>query len=148
MNALLNFLELLSLVLWLGAIVFFSFFVAPALFRVLGEAQAGKMVRAIFPRYYMLGIGCGIVLTAVQVLRGLLWYWGGMIKPAIVIFTLLTLLNLYARQGLTPAINAARDAGPAQKPLFDRLHHRSVLLNAFVLLIGLLYLYWMAVRGY
>lgn len=131
MNALLNFLELLSLMLWLGAIVFFSFLLTPALPRVLGEDQAGKMVRALLPRYYLLGILCGIVLIAVQLLRGLLWYWGGMIKPAIVIFSLLTLLSIYARQALPPTL--------------DR---RGRILNRFVLLIGLLYLYWMAVRGY
>jgi hypothetical protein len=148
MGSILNFLELLSIVLWTGAIVFFSFFTAPALFRALGPVEAGKAVRTIFPRYYLLGIVCGVTLAAVQVGRGLLWYWGGMIKPALVLFSLLTLIGLYTRQVLTPAINSARDAGPAQKPRFDSLHRRSVMINGFVLLLLMLYLVWMAQRGY
>lgn len=148
MSTFLNFVEHLAVTLWFGAILFFSFFVAPALFRTLGEAEAGKAVRAIFPRYYLAGIVCGVALTAVHVMRGVLFYWGGMTVPSIGLFVLLTLVNVYARQVLTPAINAARDAGAAGKPVFDRLHKRSVRVNGFVLLCGLVYLYWLAARGF
>ena len=109
MNTVLNFLEHFAVTLWFGAILFFSFFVAPTLFGTLGEKEAGKAVRAIFPRYYLAGILCGLTLTAVHIVRGFLFYWGGLTKPAIVMFALLTLINIYARQILTPAINAARD---------------------------------------
>ena len=44
---------------------------------------------------------------------------------------------LYAGNSLTPAINAARDAGPAEHPRFDRLHRRSVRLNGLVLVLGM-----------
>lgn len=148
MGSLLNFLELVALVTWLGAILFFSSVAAPTIFRALEPAEAGKAVRAMFPRYYLIGIACGLVLTAVQIGRGLLWYWGGMIRPALALFALLTLVNLYARQVLMPAINRAREAGPSDKVRFDRLHRRSVALNIVVLLAGLLYLVWMAARGY
>src|SRR4051794_16648313 len=134
--------------MWFGAIIFFSFFTAPAIFSALGKVEAGKAVRSIFPRYYMLGIACGIILAGVHIARGMLYYWGGMTKPAIGLFVLLTLVNLYARQVLTPAINAARDGGPDSKPRFNALHRRSVVLNSFVLLCGLAYLYWVAVRGF
>jgi hypothetical protein len=142
MGSILNFLELLAMALWTGSIVFFSFFVAPVLFRALGKPEAGKAVRAVFPRYYLLGIFCGVTLVVVQLGRGLLWYWGGMILPALVIFTLLTLVTLYARQVLIPAITSG------EKPRSDTLHRRSVMLNGFVLLLLLLYLVWMAQRGY
>jgi hypothetical protein len=148
MGNVLNFLELLAMVVWAGAIVFFSFFTAPALFGVLGKDGAGKVVRVLFPRYYLLGALCGAVLVMVQIGRGILWYWGGMIKPAIVLFLILTSASVYARQVLTPAVNSARDGGAAQKPRFYSLHRRSVMLNGFVLLLLLLYLVWMAVRGY
>ena len=49
MGHLLQFLELLAFALWLGAVVFFSFFVAPTLFRKLGPETAGQAVRAVFP---------------------------------------------------------------------------------------------------
>jgi len=147
MGNFLNFLELLSLTLWMGSVMFLSFVVAPTLFGVLGDT-AGKAVRAIFPKYYLLGAVCGIVLAGVQISRGVLWYWGGMIKPSIVLFSLLALIQIYARQVLTPAINASRDAGAGQKARFDALHRRSVMLNGFTMFFLLLYLVWMALRGY
>jgi uncharacterized membrane protein len=148
MGGLLNFIELLAVSAWMGSILFFSFIVAPSAFRTLGEAEAGKLVRAVFPKYYLLGIICGIAIIAVHLARGFLWYWGGMTKPAIVLFALLTAIDIYARQRLTPAANAAREAGPAGKARFTALHRRSVILNAVVLLLGLLYMIWIAVRGY
>ena len=50
------------------------------------------------------------------------------------------LLTLYAVNSLTPAINAAKDAGEAGKQRFERLHRRSVILNGLVmiLLMGLI----------
>jgi hypothetical protein len=48
-----------------------------------------------------------------------------------------TLLMLYCGNSLTPAINKARDAGPAESARFDSLHKRSVWLNAIALLIGI-----------
>jgi hypothetical protein len=57
--------------------------------------------------------------------------------------TLMVMINLYARQSLTPRINQARDAGDAQKGRFDRLHRQSVILNGIVLLLGLIVLLMM-----
>jgi hypothetical protein len=148
MGSVLNVVEQLAITCWLGAIVFFSFVVAPTAFRVLGEANAGRLVRAVFPKYYLLGIVCGVLLAGVQLARGFLYYWGGMIRPALILFTLLTLLSIYARQILVPAANAARDSGESGRGRFRTLHRRSVMLNGFVLLCGLLYLLWMGMRGY
>src|SRR5215472_16775310 len=55
------FIYLLSLVCWLGGMVFFSIFSAPVIFRVLSRADAGKVVSGIFPRYYLLGYAAGAV---------------------------------------------------------------------------------------
>ena len=46
---------LMAMTAWLGAILFFSFGVAPIIFRVLEASQAAKFVRALFPRYYAWG---------------------------------------------------------------------------------------------
>lgn len=148
MGNLLLFLELAAVSVWLGSIVFFSFVVAPTLFGSLGSETAGKAVRGIFPKYYLLGMVCGIVLCGVHVMRGVLWYWGGMIRPSIMLFGLLTLVAAYARQKLTPAVNAAREAGASGKVEFDRLHKRSVRLSGVLLLSLVFHLSWMAMRGY
>jgi hypothetical protein len=62
--ALVRFLYLLALALWIGEVAFFSFVGAPAIFRVLGAARAGDVVSAIFPRYYALGAASATTAAA------------------------------------------------------------------------------------
>lgn len=131
-----------------GSILFFSFAVAPIIFNVLDAESGAKFVRVLFPRYYLWGlISCALALPALicgtlsfPELRG----------PAVGIQAGLILLSLlimlYCGNTLTPAINAAKDAGPSSAGRFDRLHRRSVRLNAFVLLIGLGLLVGFAMR--
>jgi uncharacterized membrane protein len=129
---------LFALSAWIGAVLFLSFCVAPVIFRVLGAEAGGRFVRVLFPRYYAWGVVAGsIALPAF--LGGPLSFpefkgvWAGvqafLILGGILIF-------LYCGNTLTPAINAARDAGPEEADLFDRLHLRSVRLNAVVLIVG------------
>ncbi|MBI3209020.1 MAG: DUF4149 domain-containing protein [Candidatus Solibacter usitatus] len=148
MTPFLNFIEQLSLAVWVGAIVFFTLFTAPVLFQRLNEEDATRIIRILFPRYYLLGTVCSFLVAGVQLARGFLWFWGGMIGLAAAMFLLLGALNLYARQVLAPAINRARDAGPAEKKRFSALHLRSVAINAFTLIACVAYLIWMAGRGY
>jgi hypothetical protein len=130
---------LVAMSAWVGSVLFFSFGVAPLIFSVLGPEAGGRFVRALFPRYYQWGAICGALAlpSAVAVplsfpeLRG---PWVGVQSLAIL---MATLLSLYAGNALTPAINAAKDAGPAGQARFDRLHRRSVRLNGLVLLIGI-----------
>ncbi|WP_435010326.1 DUF4149 domain-containing protein [Tundrisphaera lichenicola] len=139
---------LLALTAWVGSILFFSFAVAPIIFRVLGAEPGSRFVRALFPRYYAWGVmSTAIALPAmvcgplsVPELRG----------PMIAIQAILILgslgVMLYCGNTLTPAINAARDEGPGSQKRFDRLHKRSVHLNAVVLMIGIALLIGFAFR--
>src|SRR5208282_6620687 len=65
---------------WLGGIVFFSFFTAPAVFTRLPITEAGHVISAIFPRYYMLGYVAGTVSLILAVyftaVRGPRIWWG------------------------------------------------------------------------
>ncbi|MDX2153825.1 MAG: DUF4149 domain-containing protein [Bryobacteraceae bacterium] len=148
MPTVLRIVETLALAVWLGSIVFFSFLTAPALFRTLAPADAARAVRAIFPRYYLVGALCGGALAAVSLIRGLSWAWFAMAGESLALFGVLTVLSLLARYWLTPAINAARDAGAAGQVQFGRLHRLSVQLNALVLLLLVAYAVWMGVRGW
>ena len=137
-----------ALTAWVGAILYFSFGVAPLIFRVLGAEAGAKFVRALFPRYYAWGVvSSGIALPAM--LGGPLAYpeyrgiWVG-IRALLVVASIL--IFLYCGNSLTPAINAARDAGPEGSARFERLHARSVRLNAVVLLLGLILLVSQATR--
>ncbi len=146
--AIFNSVYLIALTSWVGSILFFSFAVAPIIFQVLGAEAGGKFVRALFPIYYKWGVistacalpalVCGPLTT--PELRG------PMVGIQAILIIVSLLILLYCGNSLTPAINAARDAGPEFAPLFDRLHKRSVNLNGVVLVIGLGLLIAFAVR--
>jgi len=59
MDKLLLFLN--SAYLGLGA--FFSFYVAPTLFKVLEKTEAGKVVERVFPVYFSLGVVVMLIST-------------------------------------------------------------------------------------
>lgn len=137
-----------ALAAWVGAILFLSFGVAPIIFRVLGAEAAAHFVRALFPRYYAWNVGATAIALPALIcgslaypeLRGM----GVGIRALGIIAGLL--IMLYCGNSLIPAINAARDAGPAAATRFDQLHKRSVWLNGVTLLIGLALLVAFAIR--
>jgi hypothetical protein len=128
-----------ALTTWMGSIWFFSFQVAPILFKVLGAEAGGKFVRALFPRYYRWGAMSGSIALPAFVAGPLCFpeYRGLGVGVQSVALLGCTLIMLYAGNSLVPAINRARDAGPAGHQRFARLHRRSVRLNGLVLVVGL-----------
>ena len=138
----------IALSAWVGAILFFSFGVAPIIFRVLGAEAAARFVRALFPRYYAWGVGATAIALP-SLICGPLAYpelRGASIGVQAMLIVIGLLIMLYCGNSLTPAINAARDAGSEQAPKFDRLHKRSVQLNGVALLLGLILLAGFAIR--
>ena len=47
----------------LGMMIFFSFIVAPVIFKVLSAKDAGKFVRKIFPYYYIVNLSFLLVVV-------------------------------------------------------------------------------------
>lgn len=137
-----------ALTAWVGSILFFSFAVAPIIFRVLGAESAAKFVRALFPRYYAWGVVTTAVALPAMVCGPLSFpeLRGPMVAVQAALIAASLGIMLYCGNTLTPAINAARDEGPASADRFDRLHRRSVRLNAVALLIGTVLLVGFAVR--
>ncbi len=133
---------LLALTAWVGSILFFSFAVAPIIFRVLGAESGGKFVRALFPRYYAWGVISSAVALPALICGALSLpeRRGPMIGVQAGLIVIGLLIMLYCGNSLTPAINAARDEGPPSADRFDRLHRRSVNLNVVALLIGIVLL--------
>ncbi len=136
------FVYLLSLVCWLGGMVFFIA-VTQSAFAVLPKAEAGKFLAVLFPRYYLLGYICGaiglilaIYLCATRMPR----MWWAMAALALLIALGLT---VYAGAVVRPRVDAIRtvteeaNPDPARRAEFDRLHHRSVMLNGAVMLLDL-----------
>ncbi len=142
------FIYLLSLVCWLGAIIFFSFFTAPVLFAQLPLADAGRVLSAIFPRYYVLGYvagmaGCVLALYLMVAARRGRGWWG--ISAAALALALAC--TLYAGLKVRPRVDAVRPVAeepspdPARKAEFARLHRVSVILNGAVFLLDLVALF-------
>lgn len=146
--AILDSVYLFALAAWVGSIAFFSFGVAPVIFRVLGAEAGGRFVRALFPRYYAWGVVCGAVALPALVGGTFVFpeFRGPMIAVQAALVLVGTMTMLYCGNSLTPQINAARDAGPAESDRFDRLHHRSVRLNGVALVVGIVLLVLFALR--
>lgn len=137
-----RFLLLLSLVVWIGGIVFFSFVVAPTVFRVLAAQDvAGTIVGGALGGLHRIGLTCGLIFLAATFL--------GSFKQATVLRTLVLVMLLctgFSQFRITPRMQQIRTAvgGPIQalppqdagRATFDRLHQTSVILEGVVLLAG------------
>jgi uncharacterized membrane protein len=150
MNTFLRYLQFLALGLWVGAIVYLSFVVAPAVFTTLPDAdQAGGVIRIVLSRLHWMGIGAGIVYLLAGVARGR--SLGPLGRPGGLAVILMVLLTLVSQQGVFRRIDALRaqmgsyERTPASSPLrqqFDRLHQVSVGIESAVLLLGLAALFF------
>jgi len=121
---------------WLGSVVFFSFVVAPTVHTVLERPDAARLMRTMFPRYYLFGVLCGSVaiVAALAVANDL---------KLTVPLVIATVLSAYARQVLTPGLDEARRSGDDAR--FARLHVQSVRLNLVALTCLLLAGLWLAI---
>lgn len=60
----------MAVAVWLGTVVCFSFVVLPTIHRVSAPGDATRLLRQLFPRYYLATIVCGFVaLGAVSFAR-------------------------------------------------------------------------------
>lgn len=122
--------------IWIGAIVFQSAVVAPAVFIDLDEVAARKFLRTLFPRFFRLGLVCGALMLAGLILFGALTGWTATVVVLAAATGAMVVLEAISL-GMVPHINAARDAGEAGQAKFSRLHRTSVLLTVFILLLGI-----------
>lgn len=150
MDSFLSFIHLLSLTCWIGSIVFFSFFAAPAIFKNLDRPEAGKVVGVIFPRYYVLGYICGALILLTLVMQG---SEVSRIKLALVLVMLVC--ALFAGLGIGPNArkikerlhgSVSREEKDELERKFKKFHRLSVQLNGVTLLAGLVFL-WFAAKG-
>ena len=114
----------------LGTMIFFSFIVAPIIFKVLDAVNAGKFVRKIFPFYYMINF---IILSLVVII----FIYNSQINTDFYLVLFLALLFAFLLFILMPMINKFKDNNEDKK--FDFSHKLSVILN-FVQMVGLIYL--------
>ena len=136
-------LTLAAVAVWLGAMGFFAFVIAPAAFSVL-DRDAGRFVSAVFPRYYAMGLALGLVALFGVGVRWLGAGWRGLDGVTVGFVLLMLALTLYAGAVVLPAAQAARAAAraagadPAAAAGFARLHRLSSILNVIVMVSGIL----------
>ena len=148
--SLIRFLMLLSLVVWVGGIIFFAFVLAPTVFHpgVLPSRQlAGALVSRSLAILHGIGLTCGIVFLITSLVDSHLIT--GLAAPFalrnVIVLTMiaLTVLSMYS---VSTRLSALRqdmvfiDDVPHDDPRrveFDRLHEWSTRLEGAVLLLGL-----------
>jgi hypothetical protein len=153
MRTLFHSLVYLVLGLWLGALVFFGAILAPIAFSQLpplfatpaaGIHAAGMVVGDSLVRLHWIGLFCGLIFLVVSVLGRA--HYRTIIPQALLVLVMM-LLTAYSQFSIIPRMDTARDsvggnvdAVAANNPgrqIFDRLHQRSVHVEALVLLCGL-----------
>ena len=114
----------------LGMMIFFSFVLAPMIFKILDAENAGKFVRKIFPYYYFVNL---IFLSIAVILFIIISSLGS----SFYITLSLAISFIFAQFILMPIINKFKDNNEEKK--FKYAHGTSVLIN-FIQMIGLVYL--------
>ena len=147
MVSMIEFLYMVAAALLVGKVALLSFVVAPILAKNLERESFGKVVRELFPAYYILGMGTAIVGLISVAGMGLILGMSPVLVVAGGTWLIIFAAEAYCRSSLTPESNAMRDrlkeqesrgaVDPALQTAWSRLHQRSVYLNSLVLLAGL-----------
>ena len=106
----------------LGTMLFFSFVIAPVIFKVLDSNNAGKFVRKIFPHYYLINL---IILS----IAALLLFYISSVNFDFYITLVITILFAFSLLILMPLINKFKDSKEEKK--FKYSHALSVIINFF-----------------
>lgn len=152
----LAFFDFLLLSVWLGAMMFFSFAVAPSAFAVLPSRHlAGLIVGNTLVKVEVIGLVAGILLLLLQILKVRLPRVTGKLNFLFLVVMLGASAALYfwvspTMNGLRQAMGSEIDNVPATDPLriqFNNLHQYSVSLMGTAILAGLVLLFF-TVRGW
>ena len=145
-----RFLMLLSLVVWVGGIIFFAFVVAPSLFSILPTRQlAGSVVTRCLGALHWIGIGCGVVFLVCSIVEAPARITG-LRNGAIVAMLALTLVSQIGVGGKMQRLRADMgeidtvSVSDPRRVEFNALHQWSTRLEVMVLLLGLVATYTIA----
>jgi uncharacterized membrane protein len=148
----LRYLMLLSLIVWLGGLIFFALVVAPAAFAVLPTTHiAGNLVGRTLGILHWMGIFSGVVFLASSLLHSYLTRGTPHAFAARhILIVLMLALTLISQFGIIPRMDTLRasmgeiDSVSPDNPSrlqFDTLHLWSTRVEGGVLLLGLVVVY-------
>lgn len=157
-EALTSSIFLMAMGVWLGGVVFFSFFTAPVIFERLPRNQAADVISVIFPRYYNLGYSCGFAMLLAGAYPIYLrpssvnpWTsWGlALIATAVSLYAGRVIMPRVRRYRITAESSAGTPEHAPNREKYNRAHQLSVTLNSLVLLLllGQALLYGYRVRS-
>ncbi len=139
-----RYLVILSAAILVGKVVYFNFFVSPVLNRILETETRIKVTGALFPRYYYLGIACGLAIIVagnflqIQFQR---WTAVGIAVPIVVVETLCRFYFLPRLNSLKSVIEQLpkeeQKASPERQE-WRKLQKIALRLNLAVLVAGLI----------
>ena len=116
--------------------LYFSISIARFVHSTLGPENAGKLLRVLFPKYFLWGLFLSIFST-------LIFYYSNKIFESVTLL-IVALLAGISRFILVPKINKNRDLmiqGEAtSKKAFSSLHTLSVMINFFQMILLLMVL--------
>jgi uncharacterized membrane protein len=148
----LRYLMLLSLIVWLGGLIFFAFVLAPTAFSLLPTGHlAGNLVARSIHILHWMGVVSAIVYLASSLVYGRVS--SGSFAPLAArhwVVLLMLLLTLISQFAIVPKMASLRasigeiDSVPLDNPArmqFDALHAWSTRLEVGVLLLGLVATY-------
>ncbi len=148
---LITYIHLLTLVVWFGGMIFFSFIAAPSIFSILPKETAGDVVGDIFQKYFLIGY-----ISSLLLLGTLLWLGRGQLKTVIAplsIIAVMTCITFYS--GLVVGTKARsikqqiRQTSEETKKedlrkAFKKVHGVSMMLNVSVIILSLIYVAFIA----
>src|SRR6202041_3075614 len=151
----LRFLMLLSLIVWIGGLIFFAFVLAPTAFsipEVLPNTHlAGNVVGRALGKLHWIGLFSGVVFLASSLLHSRLTNGTAHVFAARhVLLCLMLALTLISQFGIMPRMDTLRaslgevSAAPIDNPeriQFDALHVWSTRVEGAVLLLGFVVVY-------
>ena len=122
----------------LAIMIFYSFGIAINVHRTLDKENAGKLLRKLFPIYFLWGIVISITAEIIYLLEGL--------NVQAFIMAIIVIGYLYSRQILVPKLNKNRDLANKgdenSKKIFTSVHFQCVAINLIqmILLIFILFI--------
>ncbi len=151
----LRFLMLLSLVVWIGGLIFFVSVLAPTAFNIPAVLPnthlAGNVVRIALSKLHWIAIGSGIVYLISSLLYSRITDGAAHVFAARhVLLCLMLALTLVSQFGIMPRMDTLRaslgevSSVPLDNPQriqFDALHVWSTRVEGAVLLLGLVVVY-------
>ena len=159
MRPAMRLLQVLTMSVWVGGLVFFAFVLAPTAFHRLPVHEAGLVVGESLRIFDYLELGCGVLFLAATALlsRGVEMRIKGRYEMELLLALAMILGTGYLAWNVLPAMDQdQRQAGgdiqlvEATNPArlhFERLHKRSEKTAGTVLLLGLAALFLISREG-